>query len=318
MLTRLRLSNFQAWRDLDMPLGPFTVIMGPSGSGKTSIFRALMALLQPPTGLSFARHGSKSVEIHLNFDGTTVSWLKARDTNRFTFDGKFYDKPGRSVPEDITKALGIVTKNIDEVQVRPQVGMQFDSPFLIHEPSTRFARVFSYLSGLDTITTVVRMMKADDRQLSAMEAQLEQAKIELQTPPRDKLEEALTQAKSLREKALRLTSLEERVGSLKSLGYVKCPRAHLSSIPLSEYEFVSERLTSLIESPRKPRDAVPSIQISELASVEGTILDLVGLQASIYFSKQKIEDLKRQKQALEEERFALTGGVCPMCGGILK
>jgi predicted ATPase len=41
MLKSIRFQNFRALRDVDLPLGPFTLIIGPNGSGKSTVLHAL-------------------------------------------------------------------------------------------------------------------------------------------------------------------------------------------------------------------------------------------------------------------------------------
>lgn len=49
MLDRIRLGNFKAARDLDLPLGPLTLLAGLNGSGKSTILQALAAVRQSYT-----------------------------------------------------------------------------------------------------------------------------------------------------------------------------------------------------------------------------------------------------------------------------
>jgi len=46
MITRLRVQNFKALRDVDVELGPFTVLIGPNDTGKSSFLEAVYALAQ--------------------------------------------------------------------------------------------------------------------------------------------------------------------------------------------------------------------------------------------------------------------------------
>ncbi|NYZ16883.1 DUF3696 domain-containing protein [Azospirillum sp. RWY-5-1] len=46
MLTRLRLRNFKAFRELDLELGPVTVLFGPNSAGKSTIQQFLLLLKQ--------------------------------------------------------------------------------------------------------------------------------------------------------------------------------------------------------------------------------------------------------------------------------
>lgn len=51
MLTRLKLTNFKSWRELDLALGPITLLYGTNSSGKSSILQSLLLLKQTIEGL---------------------------------------------------------------------------------------------------------------------------------------------------------------------------------------------------------------------------------------------------------------------------
>jgi predicted ATPase len=44
MINRLHVKNFKCLRDLDVPLGPFTILIGPNDSGKSSLLDAIQLL----------------------------------------------------------------------------------------------------------------------------------------------------------------------------------------------------------------------------------------------------------------------------------
>ncbi len=54
MITRLKVQNYRSLRDLDLPVGPLTVVTGPNGAGKTNLYRALRLLVAAAEG-GFAR-----------------------------------------------------------------------------------------------------------------------------------------------------------------------------------------------------------------------------------------------------------------------
>jgi predicted ATPase len=86
MLTRLRVKNFRALRDVDIALGPFQVFVGPNGSGKSTLLDVLVFLRDCVNGaqvsdavkrrgvgtvdeLTYAgRGGDISIELELQLD----------------------------------------------------------------------------------------------------------------------------------------------------------------------------------------------------------------------------------------------------------
>lgn len=62
MLTRLRMSNFKAWANADIPLGQITGLFGTNSSGKSSILQFLLLLKQTKDaadrGISLAMNGA--------------------------------------------------------------------------------------------------------------------------------------------------------------------------------------------------------------------------------------------------------------------
>ncbi|MBZ0275736.1 MAG: DUF3696 domain-containing protein [Anaerolineae bacterium] len=67
MLTRLRLSRFKCWHELDLGLAPLTILFGTNSSGKTSILESLLLLKQ--TTASFDR------QQHINFGGSERDYV---------------------------------------------------------------------------------------------------------------------------------------------------------------------------------------------------------------------------------------------------
>jgi predicted ATPase len=67
MIKRMGLTNFKSWRELDIELGPITMLFGTNSAGKTSVLDALLALKQ--TAASFDRGR------HFNFGGSEKDYI---------------------------------------------------------------------------------------------------------------------------------------------------------------------------------------------------------------------------------------------------
>lgn len=59
MLTRMKLTNFKSWRELDIELAPLTLLFGTNSSGKTSILQALLLLKHGVTYQDFTSFGGE-------------------------------------------------------------------------------------------------------------------------------------------------------------------------------------------------------------------------------------------------------------------
>lgn len=67
MLTTLSMTNFKAWRRIDMRLAPITALFGTNSSGKSSILQFLLMLKQT------AESADRNVILHLGDDKTPVN-----------------------------------------------------------------------------------------------------------------------------------------------------------------------------------------------------------------------------------------------------
>ncbi len=56
MLSRLTLSNFKNWRELDMRLAPITLLYGVNSAGKTGVLQSLLLLKQTAKGIDARQH----------------------------------------------------------------------------------------------------------------------------------------------------------------------------------------------------------------------------------------------------------------------
>jgi len=56
MLTRLKLTNFKSWQNLDIELAPITLLFGTNSSGKSSILQSLLLLKQTAEGFDRKQH----------------------------------------------------------------------------------------------------------------------------------------------------------------------------------------------------------------------------------------------------------------------
>jgi predicted ATPase len=56
MLTRIKLTNFKSWRELDIELAPLTLLFGTNSSGKSNVLQALLLLKQTAENVDRKQH----------------------------------------------------------------------------------------------------------------------------------------------------------------------------------------------------------------------------------------------------------------------
>ena len=89
MITKIRIQNFRAIKDLQLELRPFQVLIGDNNSGKTTFLDALLCLQKMSMfALSQAWTGSRFDfvrNLRVNADAAEIAWeLEMDDATRYT------------------------------------------------------------------------------------------------------------------------------------------------------------------------------------------------------------------------------------------
>lgn len=163
MSTRVRIKNFQSIEEAEIEIKGFTVITGKNNSGKSAVQRAIRGVFQNTSGNSFVRHGAKSAEVSISFDdGTTVSWEKGKNTNKYTVNGKVFDKVGSGVPDEVL-ALGLCPLDASG-KLWSQFAPQFTGQvFLLNESGSVLAEAVSDMERVTHLNRSLRQCEKDKR-----------------------------------------------------------------------------------------------------------------------------------------------------------
>lgn len=187
MIRRLRLFNFQAWPEVDLPLSPITVIIGETNAGKSSLLRALASVLfNAFEGQGMVRQGATLAEVELELEeGSVIRWARGNGVNRYTLDGHLLDKPGRAVPAAVQDALQIRELEFDGEVVRLQWAPQMDAPFLLSDSGAKATRMLGVAGNAAVVAQANRLAQQETRQeqdaLRASETQLAQLRQQLES-----------------------------------------------------------------------------------------------------------------------------------------
>jgi predicted ATPase len=126
MLTRLRMSNFKAWANADIPLGQITGLFGTNSSGKSSILQFLLLLKQTKDaadrGISLAMNGAYVTL------GSYRDFIHNHDEQRKLDWGLFWKEPEDLVIIDPLKKRSDVFARSNELEIRSVVGATRGAP----------------------------------------------------------------------------------------------------------------------------------------------------------------------------------------------
>ena len=165
MSFRVRIRNFQSIEDATVEVDGLTAVIGPNNSGKTSTMRAIRGVFTNTLGSSFVRHGTTHATVDISFpDGQTVIWEKGENVNRYTVNGKVYDKVGRGVVPDEVLALGVKCIQAGAHTLWPQIASQFTGQvFLLDQSGSAVAEAIADVERVGKLTRALKASESDRR-----------------------------------------------------------------------------------------------------------------------------------------------------------
>lgn len=305
MLERLRVENYQSIGEVDLLLGEFVVVVGPTGRGKSALIRALTALCFNQTGGSFVRHGQRKATVTLTFDGgRMVEWSKPREGGAtYVLDGQEYTRVGRSVPEDVEKALAIRRIEVDKgIAWRPQFQQQHDLPLLLTETASMAARTLAKLTKLQVLVEAQVACRRD----------------------KQRAERAVTGAAEevgrLKEQLAGLPSVKRAQGSMDRAKKLLRASSERLEIAESASRIVEDIAGSLLLADiTLPSDEQVAAVGERLVTLEQAVAGADKLRrarSSVEMATEAVEAAAEKLEHTQDEHDALVEelGVCPMCG----
>lgn len=295
----VRIKQFQSIEDVEVEVRGFTCITGPTNIGKSAIIRALAssALNKPVGGL--VRSGAKFCSVDVSGPGWSYLWEKGGGVNRYTIDGKVYDKVGQAQLPEVEK-LGFTSVEVGKSDLHPWLADQFSPVFLLDESGASVTDFISKVSRLSVLQdAIVLSSRGKKREADAAKDCAERA-----AAAREKLsrvaavdglmrlrEDLVAQARSVREyeslilaaeaHVARTASLAAKIGALSKVSSVRAPHA-LGPAPLAELSSVHSYWRRLEGAARRVigLKALPGVRVPDAPESE-----LDGLRSAVRFSR---------------------------------
>ena len=340
-LDRLQIQNYQKHERFQVKLGPtVTTIVGPSDAGKSAVIRSLRWLAtNRPRGDGFLRHGSERATIKARFDGVTVVRSKGKGGNTYKINKQEYKAVGSDVPEAVEQLVNMGSENWKG---------QHDSPFWFSLTAGEVAKELNRIVDLEVIDRVASELASRLRKARAevelVGERLEGAESELGelvfVPDMaedwggvEGLDSACSKA---REASTEMSLAVDRVlGAERDVETTACvsdmivglERLEGLAVVATDARAVADSLTEVVgpvrEATRKAAEDVPDLSaVSKARVAADAIIEQTGALSGLLAEAGRLSrETKRVKGEWTEASVELdkrTGGVCPLCGNLMK
>jgi len=144
--------NFQSWREFNLPMTGFTVIIGPSDRGKSAIIRSLRGILRNQVGANHITYGEKEVSVKLSSIDGDVKLSRNAKTTAYTVNDEEYSKLAGAVPP-IVEAMKFNEVEVNGVKLDPIFAGQFDSQFMLDLSPAELNSIFGLFSSTEKLNS---------------------------------------------------------------------------------------------------------------------------------------------------------------------
>ena len=305
MINRIALMDFQSWKQLDMKLGPITMIVGRGNTGKTAIMRALRYALTNQSGDTFIREGASETRVGIETDDYDLVWIKQRGKGgEYLLAGeedalpREFTKLAGGVPEAVEQATGIRAVAIDkQISLMPQLQMQFDAPFILAESGSKIARILGKLTRLNVLIAAQMLCRTaltqTQRSCELNQMQIEVARAELEqladpAPLLERMEQLTTRRAELAKTAEDLLTAE---GALTDAEYYDDARGRNPAK-------LAERAVALNTTAQELRQATTNIESAELY-----VRDIADAGLTVDRLAEELEECRTGYEALCNENL---------------
>jgi energy-coupling factor transporter ATP-binding protein EcfA2 len=306
VLRALTVRNWQSLRQLDLAPGRFTVIVGASSSGKSALVRALRAVASNVSGTSAITRGADAAAITVHTAHARITLAYSRGAWRYHLvldsgEEKEYTKLNRSVPPEITSALGIAP--VPTGGVSRSFAGQFDPPYLLVDSGATVARALGELTNVNTIYAAVR--EANRRRAAALAA------LACKQADLDKLTREAASFAGLPARLQRCEEAESRLARAARLAD-QVRRLHTITVTLHDAQV---RLGKIRQLPPPPQDTRVTAAQQRLHRLQSLLRAQIGAVRTAHACAEDARTAQATEASLRDQlaQTLLRAGVCPTC-----
>ena len=160
-IKKVKIENFQSWKEVEVDFDSFNIIEGKSSSGKTAIIRAILMVLQNDWDTSWLRKGENKARVSLFYDdGTVLIRCRGNENSVALMDNngtsqKWVKDIATNYPPEIDDVIQMDGYNFSS---------QFDGHFFIGLSPNKRAEALGEFSDLSKIDQLISLNQKNIRQ----------------------------------------------------------------------------------------------------------------------------------------------------------
>ncbi len=160
-IKKVKIENFQSWKEVEVDFDSFNIIEGKSSSGKTAIIRAILMVLQNDWDTSWLRKGENKAKVSLFYDdGTVLIRCRGNENSVVLMDNngtsqKWVKDIATNYPPEIDDVIQMDGYNFSS---------QFDGHFFIGLSPNKRAEALGEFSDLSKIDQLISLNQKNIRQ----------------------------------------------------------------------------------------------------------------------------------------------------------
>lgn len=165
MIKKVIAKDLQKHKKLIIKFTPgLNTIVSGNDNGKSSIIRGFYWLcFNKPAGEWMRRYGSTVTKFKMINDKGSVTRVKGDKINRYIIDNdEKFDNFGRGVvPQAVQDQIQFTLQDFNGKDMSPNIALQDELPFMIHEPATVKAALLNKLTGIDLLEDCTKSFQKD-------------------------------------------------------------------------------------------------------------------------------------------------------------
>ena len=284
-IQKVKIENFQSWKEVEIDFDSFNIIEGKSSSGKTAIIRAISMVLQNDWDTSWLRKGESKAKVSLFYDDGTVL-IRCRGNENTVALMEQSGKVHKWVKDIATHYPPEVA---DTIQMDGyNFSSQFDGHFFIGLSPNKRAEALGEFSDLSKIDQLISLNQKNIRQSNSSSKFLIETidSLLLDKERVDDIKSSLPSSQQIEE----VNQLVDQTVKLKK--YLQ----QLSQLK----EFNTElKLVQILEE---------CLDLYHQTKGLSSRLELVKIQT-------QMQELELDKKSLQNQ---IEGSICPICHNIIK
>jgi DNA repair ATPase RecN len=163
---KVRVQNFRIVEDASILIKGITGLVGESNHGKTSIYSAIKTALYNIAGTDYVRSGTRASAVGIQFEDEgkppVQIIFKKEGSSMYLFNGKKYEKVGRTVPEDIEGFINMSQVELgDDTKINLNFMDQLSEPLLKKFSDTKLYNLTIKSFDGEKVNEAIKLAKKD-------------------------------------------------------------------------------------------------------------------------------------------------------------